>query len=49
MGGKWSITARNADDKIYSVCDYNLSLFKFICLGIYCLFKYEIVQLGKHG
>ena len=31
------------------VCDYNLNLIQFIFKGIYCLFKFEIVDLGKHG
>ena len=31
------------------ICDYNLSLLSFIFKGIYCLIKYEVVELGKHG
>lgn len=49
MGGRWSICARNLDDKYWTVCNYNLSLLGFIFQGIYCLIKYEVVELGKHG
>lgn len=49
MGGRWSIIARNKNDKLWTVCDYNLTLFGFIVKGIYCMFKYEVVELGKHG
>ena len=49
MGGRWSICARNLDDKYWIVCDYNLSLVNFIFKEIYCLIKYEVVELGKHG
>lgn len=49
MGGKYSITAKNLNDKIWKVCDYNLSFVKFIFKGIYCLIKYDVVTLGKHG
>lgn len=49
MGGKWSICARNLYDKCLIVSDYNCNLFKFIFKGIYCLIKYDVVELGKHG
>ena len=49
MGGRWSICARNLDDKYWIVCDYNLSLVNFIFKEIYCLIKYEVVELCKHG
>lgn len=49
MGGKWSICARNLTDKCYQVCDYNCNLFQFIFKGIYCLIKYDFVDLGKRG
>ena len=49
MGGKWSICARNLTDKCYQVCDHNCNLLQFIFKGVYCLIKYEIVKLGKHG
>lgn len=49
MGRRWSITARNTNDLGWIVCDYNLNLIQFILKGIYCLFKFEIVDLGKHG
>lgn len=49
MGGKWSICARNLNDKCWIICDYNLSLSSFIFKGIYCLIKYKVVELGKHG
>lgn len=49
MGRHWSITARNTNDLGWIVCDYNLNLMQFIFKGIYCLFKFEIVNLSKHG
>ena len=49
MGGKYSITAKNLNDKVWCVCNYNLSLVKFIFNGIHCLIKYDVVSLGKHG
>lgn len=49
MGGRWSICAKDVDDKLWKVCDYNCNLFQFIVKGIYCLFRYEVVELGKHG
>lgn len=30
MGRRWSVCARNLDDKCWTVCDYNLSLLGFI-------------------
>ena len=49
MDGRWSICVRNLNDKCWIICDYNLSLLSFIFKGIYCLIKYEVVELGKHG
>ena len=49
MGGRWSICARNLNDKCWIICDYNLTLFNFIVKGIYYMFKYEVVELGKYG
>jgi hypothetical protein len=49
MGGKYSITARNINDNSWEICDYSLNLFQFIFKGIYCLIKYDVVNLGKHG
>ena len=49
MGGRWSIRARNLNDKYWIICDYNLTLFGFIVKGIYCIFKYEVVELVKYG
>lgn len=49
MIGRWSIYARNLNDKYWIVSNYNLSLLSFIFKGIYCLIKYEVVELGKHG
>lgn len=48
MGGQYSITARNLGDKIWCVCDYNLSLVKLIFKSIYCLCKYDIVIIEKY-
>ena len=49
VGGRWSICARNLNDKCWIICDYNLSLLSFIFKGIYCLIKYKVVELDKHG
>jgi hypothetical protein len=49
MGGRWSIEARNLDDNYWQYSNYSLNLFQFIFKGIYCLIKYEVVILGKHG
>jgi hypothetical protein len=49
MGGKWSICARNLNDKCWEVCDYSCNLIQFIFKSIYCLIKYEVVEIGKHG
>ena len=49
MGGRWSICARGLHDNVWLVCDYNCNLIKFVFKGIYCLMKYDVVELGKHG
>lgn len=49
MGGKYSICARNLDNKCPQYSNYYLSLFGFIFKGIYCLIKYDVVSLQKHG
>jgi hypothetical protein len=49
MGGRWSVEARNVDDVEWAVCDYNLTFFVWVCKSIYCLYKYEVVNIGKHG
>ena len=49
MGGRWSITARNLKDDCEQVCNYNLSFIKWVFMSIYCLCKYEVVIIGKHG
>ena len=40
---------KNKNDKLWTVCDYNLILFGFIVKGIYCMSKYEVMELGKYG
>lgn len=49
MGGRWSVCARNLWDKGWVVCDYNCNFLEFIFKGTYCLIKYEVADLGKHG
>ena len=49
MGGKWSICARNLKDDCWKVSDYLCNFFQFIFKGIFCLLKYDVVDLGKHG
>ena len=49
MGGKWSILAKAYDDITWEYSSYGLSLMGFIFKGIYCLVKYDVVVLGKHG
>ncbi len=49
MGGRWSVEARMLNDKIWPVAWYGSSLLTFITKGIYCLIKYEVVCLGRHG
>ena len=49
MGGKYSICARNLEDKSWTVCDYNLSFIRWIILGIRCFMKYDVVSMEKHG
>ena len=45
MGGRWSVRARNLNDKCWIICDYNLSLLSFIFKGIYCLMGRLVFQL----
>ena len=47
--GRWNIIAKNKNDKLWTVCDYNLILFDFIVKRIQCMFKYKVVELGKYG
>ena len=47
--GRWNIIAKNKNNKLWTVCDYNLTLFDFIVKRIYCMFKYEVVELGKYA
>lgn len=49
MGSGWSIIAKNTWDRTWTVCDYNLTFLGFVIKGIYCLIKYDVVELGKHG
>ena len=49
MAEKWSVEARNLDDKIWPVAWYGSSVITFILKGIWCLFKYDVVNLGRHG
>lgn len=49
MGGRWSIEARNLNDDSWCVADYYCNLFQFAVKGLYCLMKYQVVILGKHG
>jgi hypothetical protein len=49
MGGRWSVEARNVDDVEWAVCDYNLTFFGWFCKSIYCLCRYEVVIIEKHG
>lgn len=49
MGGKWSVEARNLKDYSWKISDYGCSFMKWIFLSIYCLVKYDVVIIGKHG
>ena len=49
MGGRWSVCARNLKDDSWQIADYSCNFVQFIFKGIYCLVKYEVVDLGKHG
>ena len=49
MGGRWSIEARNLHDECWEVCDYNLIFIKWFFKGLYCICKYDVVIMGKHG
>ena len=49
MGGKWSICARNLKEDCWKVCDYSCNFIQFIFKGLFCLIKYDVVDLGKHG
>lgn len=48
MGGKWSVTARYYDSPVWEYSNYNLSFVGFIFKGVYCLIKYDVVNLEKH-
>ena len=49
MGGRWSIEARNLKDDSLAVCDYHLSFIGWLFKGLYCICKYDVVIMGKHG
>lgn len=49
MGGRWSIEARNLDNNYWQICDYNLTFIKWVLKGLYCIYKYDVVNMGKHG
>lgn len=49
MGGKWSVEARNLDDKVLKYVWYGDLFIVFLAKSIKCLIKYEVVNLGKHG
>lgn len=49
MGGKWSIEARNLDDKMWQVCDYNVPGWKLLAKAVLCMLRYDVVNVGKHG
>ena len=46
MGGKYSVIARNYDDMVWQYGLYTNNLIKFIGAVIYCVIKYEIVDIG---
>ena len=46
MGGKYSVIARNYDDMVWQYDLYANNLIKFIGAVIYCVIKYEIVDIG---
>ena len=48
MGGKYSICARQLDDKVWTVCDYHNPLIIILLKWMYCMVKYDVVTLGKH-
>lgn len=44
MGGKYSVLARNYEDRVYDVALYTDSKLKAIKVWIKALFKYELVK-----
>ena len=46
MGGKYSVTARQIEDLAWSYDLYTNNLIKFVGAAIYCVIKYEIVDIG---
>ena len=46
MGGKYSVIATKIDDLAWSYDLYTNNLIKFIGAVIYCVIKYEIVDIG---
>ena len=48
MGGKYSIIARNRDDKCWEYCDYYVpNVLVLFFKAVYCFAKYEIVEVVK--
>ena len=48
MGGLWSIEARDLNDLAWQVCLYSDNGLKVFFKSLYCLFKYDVVIIGKH-
>lgn len=46
MGGKYSIIARNYDDKFWQYELYTYSFIKFIGAVIKCAIKYKVIAIG---
>lgn len=44
MGGKYSVLARNYEERVWSVAFYTNSKFAAIEVWIKALFKYELVE-----
>ena len=49
MGGKWSITAKDLNDVAWKVGEFNLPFVLWVIKSIYCLCRYDVVVIGKHG
>ena len=46
MGGKYSVIAKNYNDLPWQFDLYTNNLIKFLGAVIYCVIKYEIVDIG---